>query len=158
MQPQSRHHHHHNETVPIPMLIAAGTLICAVLALTAISTVTGIGLNKEPTVVAGENTLLVRFLDEEDGSVGVYDWASGERVHTYPAETGHFVRTTLRSLALDRKREGIGDGPPFLITVTPAGRLFLEDTVNGNTVALEAFGDMNTAEFAQLLAQKGDGG
>ena len=68
-------------------------------------------------------------------------------------ETGGFVRTSLRSLALDRAQDGVGAGPPFSLHMTGNGRLILEDPATGQWISLDAFGKDNVAEFERLFEE-----
>ena len=50
---------------------------------------------------------------------------------------------------------GIGDGPPFTLTLWRDGELSLTDTATGRAIELTAFGTTNRATFAALLDAKG---
>lgn len=145
-----QHDHHHGNMVPEPMLYAMGALVLCVLAFVTFAKLTGIGL-AERTEFTPAQTLSLTFTDETDGSVGVYDAETGERIHLYPAGEGGFVRTAMRALTFDRDKHGIGQVPPFTLTRTSEGILLLEDPSTGRRVALEAFSRGSAANFDQLF-------
>ena len=115
-----------------------------------VSQIADIGLQKEPERRVVESVRVV-FSDEPDGGVGVYDFESGATIKIFAPETGGFVRTAMRAVAHTRKIEGAGPEAPFELARTEEGRLLLTDTLTGRTVSLEAFGDANEQDFAQLL-------
>ncbi|MEO0883605.1 MAG: photosynthetic complex assembly protein PuhC [Pseudomonadota bacterium] len=126
------------------------------LVLAAVSSWTGIGkmdVSPEPAV----DSMAIRFVDEADGGIGVYDPVTNEQIHVYPAETGGFVRTALRALALDRRRRGIGPEPVFHLNRSESGRVILFDPSTDKFVTLEAFGSENTQAFTQLFAKTSGG-
>ena len=94
----------------------------------------------------------LRFLDRSDGSIEVVDAKSGVTVTSIVGQNG-FVRGTLRGLARERKRQGIGIEPAFDLVARADGRLTLLDPATGRRVDLESFGPTNTAEFARLLSR-----
>jgi len=69
--------------------------------------------------------------------------------------TNGFLRGTLRGLARERKRQGIGPEAPFRLTAHDDGRLTLADPATGRRVDLESFGPTNAAVFSQLLVAGG---
>lgn len=138
--------------VPRGPLIAAGSL--AVVALIAAGTVrlTGIGATTHSAAPITQERAL-RFADRPDGGVDVLDAASGRSVAVLEPGEGGFVRVTLRSLARDRKRQGIGAQPVFLLQTTADGRLTLEDSATGQRIDLKAFGPTNAGAFARLMSE-----
>ena len=101
-----------------------------------------------PAVVVRE----LRFLDLPDGGVGVVDVREGVRIATFEGENG-FLRSTLRGLARERRRSGIGEEPPFELIGRADGRLTLIDPTTRRVIDLESFGPTNAAVFARLLTQ-----
>jgi len=69
-----------------------------------------------------------------------------------PGEGG-FVRSTLRSLVRERRRQGVGDGPPFEVSIPGPGQVLLADPATGRRVPLEAFGPTNAAAFARFIGE-----
>ena len=91
-----------------------------------------------------------RFLDRPDGSISVVDARDGKTVEQIVGQNG-FVRGTLRGLARERRRQGIGPEPAFDLIARADGRLTLMDPSTGRRVDLESFGPTNMAEFARLM-------
>ena len=96
----------------------------------------------------------LRFLDRPDGSIAVIDARTERQVDAIVGQNG-FVRGTLRGLARERKRQGIGPEAPFDLVVRADGRLTLLDPSTGRRVDLESFGPTNLAEFSRLLSSSG---
>jgi putative photosynthetic complex assembly protein len=101
-----------------------------------------------PPVIA---TTELTFSDLPDGSVAVHDFATGKVVATIAARNDGFMRTTLRVLAGQRAKLGIGREKPFMLSALSGGRIELTDTATGQTVELEAFGPSQINEFLPLL-------
>jgi putative photosynthetic complex assembly protein len=93
----------------------------------------------------------LRFEDRDDGAVAVYEAADGATVDVLAPGTNGFVRGVMRGLARERKRQEIGQQPPFRLTRWADGRLTLDDTATGRRIELAAFGPTNTGAFARLL-------
>lgn len=145
-------HSHHMKFPKFPLL-AAAVLIGATLALVAFARVTGFGELRTPqTAVVAERTL--RFHDQTDGGIAVVDAASDQVVETVMPGTNGFLRGTLRGLARERRREGIGQEIAFRLTGRSDGRLLLEDPATRRLVDLGSFGPTNAAVFARLLYEK----
>jgi putative photosynthetic complex assembly protein len=142
--------HVHRETVPRGAIIAAGCLIAGTIVLAALARTTGAGTVHLSDSVAVA-TRDVRFTDEPDGSVGVWN-AAGARLTSLAPGTNGFARGVLRGLARERRRENIGTQPVFRLTRWADGRLTLDDTATGRHVDLDVFGPTNVAAFARLFA------
>ncbi|MEM7660657.1 MAG: photosynthetic complex assembly protein PuhC [Pseudomonadota bacterium] len=141
-----------------PAAVRYGPFIFAgvMVLLAAISSWTGLGkVSVEPE--AAIETMSIRFADEADGGIGVYDPDTNALLHVYPPETGGFVRTALRALALDRRRRGIGPQPAFELRRAENGSLTLLDPSTDKFVTLGAFGKDNAETFGQLFAEKSGG-
>lgn len=136
-------------SVPLP---AAGIAALVLVTLASVAAVrwSGIGIS-EPDAAAIASRAL-RFDDRPDGSLEIFDAASGKLVHTVRGEAG-FIRGTLRGLARERRRAGIGAAPPFELVARADGRLTLVDPSTGRRVDLESFGPTNATEFARLLGE-----
>ena len=66
-----------------------------------------------------------------------------------------FIRGVMRGLARDRRMRGIGEAPPFRLTLWRDGELSLLDEATGRAIELSAFGSTNRAAFAALLPHGG---
>jgi len=91
----------------------------------------------------------LRFVDAPNGDVLALDAGNGETVARFAGEQG-FVRGTLRALARERSRRGLGAEAPLQLVGQNDGRLTLRDPATGERIGLEAFGSSNLAVFAQL--------
>lgn len=135
-----------------PLLAAAALVIIALLTVAAVR-ITGVGIVKVADAAA-VSTRDFRFEDRPDGSIAVIDPADSRVVETVAPGTNGFLRSTLRGLARERKRQGIGAEPSFRLIGRADGRLTLEDPATGRRVDLESFGPTNAAVFAQLMLAK----
>jgi putative photosynthetic complex assembly protein len=144
-------HAHDQISLPKPILVGAG-LILALTMLGALWTKsTGIGATRvaeSPAVAVRQ----IRFADRDDGSLVVQDAPTGHIIDTIAPGEGNFVRGTMRGLARERKRNGIGAAPAFVLSSRADGRLTLEDPTTGRRVDLEAFGPANAGIFARYVA------
>jgi putative photosynthetic complex assembly protein len=138
---------------PRAPLIGIAVLLGTVLLFVGFVRLTGIGAERvvdAPTVV--EKSL--RFEDRSDGSIAVYDASRDVLIDTIAPGSNGFMRGTLRGLARERKRQGVGAEVPFRLVAHSDGRLTLIDTGTARRVDLDAFGPTNVAAFAQLLTVK----
>jgi putative photosynthetic complex assembly protein len=122
----------------------------------AVARLSGLGTVQMPETASVESRPL-RFQDMRDGSIQVTDARTGQVAASVEPGTNGFIRGTLRGLARERKRRGIGIEPPFTLTRWADGRLSLEDPTTGRVIALDAFGPTNGEAFAQLLTAGGNG-
>jgi putative photosynthetic complex assembly protein len=91
----------------------------------------------------------LRFEDRPNGDIAVLDAASQREVAHFQGEQG-FLRGSLRALARERQRSGMGPQAPFELIGHVDGRITLRDTATGQRIALESFGPTNSAVFSQL--------
>lgn len=89
------------------------------------------------------------FTDTPDGQIVVFDFIDSKEVSRFKGEQG-FLRGTLRALARDRKRRGIGPEAPFRVVEHTDGRLTLLDPSTSQRIDLESFGPVNSAIFRNL--------
>lgn len=143
------------QQVPRGALIAALALI--VLSLLAALSGARLGAGRSasvpaPAVIERE----LRFVDRTEGGVAVYDARTDRLARVLlPGEDG-FIRGTLRALAHERKRQGIGSEAPFRLSMRADGRLTLDDPTTGRRIDLDAFGPTNMAAFARFLEVEAD--
>jgi putative photosynthetic complex assembly protein len=126
-------------------LVVAGTLALATLGHRAPVNPASAGL--QPAA-----TRDIRFSDRADGAVVVSDARSGAEIEVLEPGTEGFVRGAMRGLVRQRRIAGIGPDAPFRLSTWPDGRVTLQDTANGNTMELHAFGRTNAEAFLRLLA------
>lgn len=131
-----------------PLLAAGGLVVAAVMAVAAVR-LSGVDIRAPDA--APVVTQQLRFEDRPDGSIAVFRASDGRLIETITGQSG-FVRGTLRGMARERKRQDVGNGPPFDLIGRADGRLTLLDPATGRIVDLESFGPTNAGEFAHLLA------
>lgn len=127
------------------MIVMAGTLALATLGHDAPVNPASAGL--QPTASRD-----LRFSDRSDGAVVVTNARTGREVDVVEPGTEGFVRGAMRGLVRQRRIAEIGPDMPFRLSVWPDGRITLQDTANGNTMELHAFGRTNAEAFLRLLA------
>lgn len=133
---------------PRGAVLAVGALLLA--AVTGVATVRLAGTDIRSPDAPASSTRELRFEDRPDGSVAVIDARSQRLVDTVTGEAG-FFRGTLRGLARERRRLGLGPEAPFQLIGRADGRLTLIDPATGQRVDLESFGPTNAAVFARFL-------
>lgn len=144
---QTHHESPLGQGTPWPIW-ALGALLALTLAAVAWQSQVGGGPVKDETPsVQWQRSL--RFEDRPNGDIAVLDTASQREVARFQGEQG-FLRGSLRALARERQRRGLGPQAPFELTGHVDGRLTLRDTATGQRIALESFGPTNSAVFAQL--------
>jgi len=107
----------------------------------------GVSASFEAAPARWQRTL--HFVDTAEGDVLALDARTGAPVARFVGEQG-FVRGTLRALARERIRRGLGPEAPLELTGLHDGRLILRDPSTGEHIGLEAFGASNLAVFAAL--------
>jgi len=139
-----------------PLRAAASLAVFSVIA-AAFVRITGIGLDppvQSPTRVERD----LRFVehraggvDVSAGGIDVIDANTGRKIDELRPGADGFIRATVRGLAQERRRRGLGPEVPFHLALHVDGRLTLEDPVTARTIELEAFGPTNSGAFARLL-------
>lgn len=90
------------------------------------------------------------FRDQPDGAISVTDPTTGQTIAEFRGEQG-FVRGTLRALARERKRHGLGAAFPLILALEADRRLILKDPTTGELIDLASFGTTHREVFASLL-------
>jgi putative photosynthetic complex assembly protein len=135
------------EVLPRGVLLAIGAMVLLTVAGTAAVRWSGVSIHTPDAAPAAVRAL--RFEDGADGSVVVIDAASGQPAARLTGEQG-FLRGTLRAMARERKRAGLGSEPAFELIFRADGRLTLSDPATGQRIDLESFGPTNAGVFARL--------
>lgn len=160
--PAPREGHDHRDMLPRGTLVLAGAM-----ALFALGSVTFVRIAHLPPAAspvamrAAEHIAPVasrdlRFLDRGDGAVVIEDARTGGIASIIkPGEKTGFIRGVMRGLARERRSRGIGDAPPFNLTLWRDGELSLTDSATGRAIELTAFGTTNRASFVVLLNKTG---
>ena len=148
----------HGETVPKPALIAALGLVILTVVATAAVRLTGTPPSASPALLrAADKSAIVatrdlRFTDRADGALIIEDVGSGSTAGMVEAGSkSGFIRGVMRGLARERRMHGIGNQPPFRLTLWTDGELSLVDTATGRNLELGAFGGTNRTAFLLLL-------
>jgi putative photosynthetic complex assembly protein len=147
--------HDHSTQVPkVPLYLAFG-LVIGTLLLVAFVRITGIGEVRTPQAAVTAERFL-NFTDLPDGGIAVSDGVDGAFIERVAPGSNGFLRGTLRGLARERKRSGIGPAQPLRLTARADGRLLLEDQATGRLIDLGAFGAVNAAAFTRLLTARAE--
>jgi putative photosynthetic complex assembly protein len=139
---------------PRAPLLALGALVLLSLAAVTTSRLTGVG-NVSFEDASSVTTREFLFEDRPDGSIAILQAGDRAVVGTAAPGTNGFLRGTMRGLARERKRQGVGADIPFQLIGRADGRLTLVDPGTGRRVDLESFGPTNAAVFARLMAPSG---
>ena len=151
------------DMIPRSTLIGAGALVAFALASASVVRLANIApaaspvLLRERAHIAPIKSRALRFVDRADGAVVIVDARGGTAAVIAPGQKTGFVRGVMRGLARERHAHGIGEGPPFTLTLWQDGELSLVDTATGRAIELTAFGTTNRATFAALLDATGSG-
>jgi putative photosynthetic complex assembly protein len=137
--------------IPKPIIAAAGTLILLALVAVVIVRLTGVGAVHENDAAAVSVREFL-FEDRSDGSIVILDARNRQLVDTVAPASNGFLRGTMRGLARERKRQGIGPEVAFQLVGRADGRLTLVDPGTHRRVDLESFGPTNAEVFAKLMA------
>lgn len=138
---------------PRGALVGATTMVGLALSLVLFVRITGADISSMPPaspVVSRD----LRFVDDPDGGVAVYDAREKAPIQVLPPGTNGFVRAMMRNFARERRSNGIGPEAPFRLGATRDGRLVLQDPTTGRHVDLEAFGQTNAGVFAAFLTDR----
>ena len=133
-------------------LFAIGGLVLATIAATAGVRWSGMSISEPDAPVLMTRSL--QFDDRSDGGIDVVDARTHQLIETVTGQAG-FVRGTLRGLARERRRAGVGPEVPFALVAHVDGRLTLVDESTHRRVDLESFGPTNMADFVRLLGTDG---
>ncbi len=146
----------HNRPVPRAPLIGAAALIGLTLVLVGWARLTGYVPVGAPAHRYAVTERDLRFEDQLDGSLAVYDVnGDAEPFAVLASGSDSFARTTIRLLAQERGQYGVGPEVPFRIYEQRDGRLILLDPVTGRSIDLKAFGPDNWGIFARFLSDTG---
>lgn len=139
-----------SDAIPRVMLVALGALVIGTLIAVSFVRMTGLGAAHVPDAAA-VSVREFRFEDQANGGILVRDARSGLVVQTVAPETNGFLRGTMRGLARERHRRGLGPEVPFRLIGRADGKLTLEDPATGRHVDIGSFGPTNAAVFAGIM-------
>lgn len=156
------HHHHHHQSSEItgihklPLYGALGVVVFAVV-IVAFSVITGQGkVSASLGDPIAERT--VHFRNDDGGVVSVLDAHSGEIVTQFGVGEGAFLRTTVRSMTLNRTAKGVHYSLPYRIVRTDTGQLSIVDPETNHFIQLKSFGPVATSSFSKILPKTGQAG
>jgi putative photosynthetic complex assembly protein len=148
----------HADKLPRGAMPIAGAMVLLAVAAVALARATGMPVAASPVAFRAEariapvTTRKLVFSDRPDGAVVIRDMDSGATAAVIAAgEKTGFIRGVMRGFARDRRARGLGEAPPFALTLWRNGQLSLTDTATDRSVELTAFGAANRAAFAALL-------
>lgn len=149
---------HKHEMLPRGTVVLAAALMLFALVVVAIVRIAGIPPTASPVMIRAQagiepvQSRSLRFIDRADGAVVIQDVAKDSTAAVIaPGEKTGFIRGVMRGLARERRMHGIGNEPPFTLTLWQDGQLSLTDTATGRSIEMTAFGTANRASFAALL-------
>ncbi|HEX8554910.1 MAG TPA: photosynthetic complex assembly protein PuhC [Sphingomonas sp.] len=152
------------DMLPQGTLMLAGALVFFAFASTAIVRIAGIPPAASPAALRTQAKIApvasrsLRFVDRADGAVVIEDVGNGGIASVIePGQQTGFIRGVMRGLARERRMHGVGNQPPFTLTLWRDGELSLTDSATGRSVELTAFGSSNRAAFAALLPKTHSG-
>ncbi|MDZ7812801.1 MAG: photosynthetic complex assembly protein PuhC [Ideonella sp.] len=131
-------------------LAAMATLILMTLLAVAGVRVSGLSAQQQPDAPS-LSVRQLHFEDQADGGIAMRDAQSGALLGTVAPGTNGFLRSAMRGLARERKRQSQGSEMPFELHARADGRLTLIDPGTQRRIDLESFGPSNMAVFAQLV-------
>ncbi|MDP4301368.1 photosynthetic complex assembly protein PuhC [Leptothrix discophora] len=133
----------------LPLAAMAALVLCA---LVGAAVVRGAGISPvQRADAATVRSISLRFEDRSDGAILIREAGSGQLRATVEPGTQGFLRSTVRGLVRERRRQGLGPEVPFELLGRADGRLTLLDPGTGRRIDLESFGPTNAAVFAQLI-------
>ena len=137
----------HPASMRLPLLAIGGLVVTTVVVVAAVR-LSGMSISEPDAPVLKTRTL--QFEDRADGGIDVIDARDHRVIDTVTGQAG-FVRGTLRGLARERRRAGVGASAPFELVAHVDGRLTLVDPSTTRRVDLESFGPTNMADFVRLI-------
>ncbi len=153
--------HSHADMLPRGTLVTAAALVLFALGAVAIMRIAHVPASASPLALRAANHMVpvasrnLRFIDRADGAVLIEDADSGGTASVIaPGQQTGFIRGVMRGLARERRMHGIGNQPPFNLSLWRDGELSLTDSATGRSIELTAFGSTNRASFAVLLPQQ----
>ena len=135
-----------NPTLPLAVKLIGSMLLLILLAI-GLARWQGVSDKQADAATVWQRDLV--FADGPQGTVIVKDAQSQTEIAQFEGEQG-FLRSTLRALVRERKRQNIGPDAPMQLLGRADGRLTLLDPSTQQRIDLEAFGPSNASVFAGL--------
>ena len=140
----------HPNAIPKPALW--GALMMILLTFTSAGAVKYFGFGKGDGQNMAVNARDLWFEDRENGAVAVMDGADHHLVSMIEPGTNGFLRSVLRGLVKERRREDFTGPVTFRVTQWADGQLTIEDRDTHRVIELRAFGPTNSGAFSRLLS------
>ena len=141
-----------SNSLGLPMLAIALTIIVTVVLV--------FSKPAHDVTVSGEKDRLqarasrdIRFEDQADGSIRVFDAKLREQIALVAPASNGFLRGAVRGLVRERKLQALGSEAPFTLALLADGRLVLHDGATGHEIDLASFGSTNAVVFSKLLVR-----
>lgn len=135
---------------PKGVLIAVAALLGFTIIVVGVARLTGMKMDQAPLAPEVQSRD-IRFVAQDDGSMAVYDVATGAVVQTLPPGAEGFIRGVLRSLERQRKAHKASLAEPVHLARRADGDITLQDPITGILLAFRAYGASNHQSFAALL-------
>ena len=143
--------------IPKPILIGAGCMMVTAMVFASVSKRLPAGTERPawaPAPIVDRTTFEsrdLRFEDQANGSVLVFDAERDQPIATFEPETNGFARIVLRGMAKERLSMGGDSEQAFRLRRTVEGGLALGDLATGREIHLTAFGEASVAAFEYLM-------
>lgn len=150
--------HHQNEITGIHKVPLYGALAVVVLSVVLVlfSVATGKGTVGR---TIGEPVMerTISFKTEPSGGFSVLDTDTSEKIQSFGLGEGAFIRSSIRSMSLNRTSKNVRQDLPYQLVQTAEGKLSLVDPETQHFIKLNAFGAVAMTSFSQLLADASAG-
>jgi putative photosynthetic complex assembly protein len=144
--------HETAEQIRFPSVILAAIAFVLVMSMSAayVARTTDIGATRLTVAPAVESRDL-RFVDLPNAKVSVVDAVTSREIEVLTPDSHGFIKIVLKDLAQQRAVLGIGQEPPFRLSLLSDGTTIMTDTATGRIITLNAFGNSNALAFRPLL-------
>jgi putative photosynthetic complex assembly protein len=134
----------------VPLYAALGVVVLSLVLVTT-AVLTGKG-RVERTIGQPALERSIRFKSEAAGHFSVIDAATNEKIQSYGSGEGAFIRTSIRSMTLNRTSKHVPPELPYRLIKSVDGSLILVDPETDHSIKLNAFGQVALTSFSQLFA------
>ena len=135
-----------------PAILIGGGLVMAVSLMLVTSTRVGLSPRQARPAAVSVEALDFRVRPEARGQEGVYAARDGRRVATLAARGDDFLPSLVDKLRQERSLRRVAGDAPFRLVRWSDGRVSLQDPTTGRELNLEAFGSVNEANAADIIA------
>ncbi|MEM6680656.1 MAG: photosynthetic complex assembly protein PuhC [Pseudomonadota bacterium] len=93
----------------------------------------------------------ITFHSDAQGGFRVVDADTSQDIKRFAKGEGAFIRSSIRSMSLNRRAHRIQHDLPYRLAKTEQGRLSLIDPETGQFITVNAFGPVAARSYASLL-------